>query len=97
MNLAVLVVPVFMSLGACTGSADLSSSGVEQSVSFQSDIDDANARALVQFQNDYPGVSLVSRDVWSDPNGCLHFIGDDGTEGYLIPLTRLDGSAICNA
>jgi len=33
--------------------------------------------------------------IWIDPNGCDHWIIDDGVEGYLTPRLRPDGTPVC--
>lgn len=33
--------------------------------------------------------------VWIDPDGCSHWIMDDGAEGYMSPIRNRDGSAVC--
>lgn len=34
--------------------------------------------------------------VWIDPNGCDHWIIDDGVEGYLSPRLQADGTPVCS-
>ncbi len=39
----------------------------------------------------------VSAEIWTDPNGCQHYLGQlENGEGYIEPLTRPDGTIICN-
>lgn len=33
--------------------------------------------------------------IWIDPNGCDHWIIDDGVEGYMTPRLRPDGTPVC--
>lgn len=33
--------------------------------------------------------------VWVDPDGCTHWVMDDGAEGYMSPRRNRDGSPIC--
>ena len=33
--------------------------------------------------------------VWIDPDGCKHWIIDDGIEGYMSPVLNLDGTPDC--
>jgi len=33
--------------------------------------------------------------IWVDPDGCEHWVMDDGTEGYMSPHLRRDGSPVC--
>lgn len=32
---------------------------------------------------------------WVDPDGCEHWVMDDGVEGYMAPKLSRDGRAIC--
>ena len=34
--------------------------------------------------------------IWIDPDGCEHWVMDDGFEGYMSPHRRRDGSPVCN-
>lgn len=34
--------------------------------------------------------------IWIDPDGCEHWVMDDGAEGYMDPNRRRDGSAVCH-
>ena len=33
--------------------------------------------------------------IWVDPDGCTHWVFDDGAEGYMSPRRNRDGSAVC--
>ncbi|SLN45069.1 OmpA family protein [Pseudooctadecabacter jejudonensis] len=33
--------------------------------------------------------------IWVDPDGCTHWVMDDGFEGYMSPRRNRDGSPIC--
>ena len=33
--------------------------------------------------------------IWVDPNGCQHWMMDDGVEGYLTPRLNRDGTPVC--
>lgn len=33
--------------------------------------------------------------IWVDPDGCTHWVMDDGVEGYMSPRRNRDGSPIC--
>ncbi len=33
--------------------------------------------------------------IWVDPDGCEHWVFDDGFEGYMSPHRRRDGSPVC--
>ena len=34
--------------------------------------------------------------IWIDPDGCEHWAMDDGSEGFMSPHRRRDGSAVCH-
>lgn len=33
--------------------------------------------------------------IWVDPDGCEHWVMDDGAEGYMTPHTNRDGIPVC--
>ena len=33
--------------------------------------------------------------IWVDPDGCEHWVMDDGPEGYMTPHVRRDGTPVC--
>ena len=33
--------------------------------------------------------------IWVDPDGCEHWVMDDGAEGYMTPHTTRDGIPVC--
>lgn len=33
--------------------------------------------------------------IWVDPDGCQHWVMDDGIEGYMAPRLRRDGMPVC--
>ena len=41
-----------------------------------------------------PIVNLAP-SVWVDPDGCKHWVIDDGVEGYMSPVLNLDGTPDC--
>jgi hypothetical protein len=41
-------------------------------------------------------LSQLVAGVWTDPNGCDHWIVDDGMEGYLSPRLQPDGAPVCS-
>lgn len=41
-------------------------------------------------------LSQLVAGVWVDPNGCDHWIIDDGLEGYLSPRLQPDGAPVCS-
>lgn len=34
--------------------------------------------------------------IWIDPDGCQHWVMDDGFEGYMTPRRTRDGRPVCN-
>lgn len=41
-------------------------------------------------------LSTLVAGIWVDPNGCDHWIIDDGVEGYLTPRLTPDGLPVCS-
>jgi len=41
-------------------------------------------------------VSTLVAGIWVDPNGCDHWIIDDGVEGYLSERLTPDGRPVCS-
>ena len=35
--------------------------------------------------------------IWIDPDGCEHWVMDDGVEGYMSPHVRRDGTPVCHS
>ena len=35
--------------------------------------------------------------IWIDPDGCEHWVMDDGVEGFMSPHLRRDGTPVCHA
>ncbi len=44
---------------------------------------------------DHKSLSELAAQVWVDPDGCDHWIIDDGLEGYMTPRVRPDGTPVC--
>ena len=41
-------------------------------------------------------LSTMQATIWTDPNGCQHWVIDDGVEGYMSPrLDRATGNPVC--
>ncbi|WP_439123209.1 hypothetical protein [Marivita sp.] len=45
---------------------------------------------------DKKSLSELQAGIWIDPNGCDHWIIDDGVEGYLSPRLDPTGKPICS-
>lgn len=41
-------------------------------------------------------LSTLIAGIWVDPDGCDHWIIDDGVEGYLSPRLTPDGLPVCS-
>ncbi|MEO1491976.1 MAG: hypothetical protein AAFV19_07475 [Pseudomonadota bacterium] len=37
----------------------------------------------------------LAATIWVDPDGCKHWVVDDGVEGYMSPVLNLDGTPDC--
>lgn len=46
-------------------------------------------------QNTVVGTEMTPT-VWIDPDGCEHWVMDDGFEGYMSPHRNRDGSPVCH-
>jgi len=44
---------------------------------------------------DSGNLAEMKAGIWIDPNGCDHWIIDDGVEGYMSPRLRPDGTPVC--
>ncbi|WP_458791602.1 hypothetical protein [Yoonia sp. MH D7] len=70
-----------LGLTACTGLEGGERTGAERS--FDGSTDNKHLSQLVA-------------GVWVDPNGCDHWIIDDGVEGYLSERMQPDGRPVCS-
>ena len=49
-----------------------------------------------------PGGRIVLRGevyrpgIWTDPDGCQHWVMDDGIEGFMAPILQRNGMPVCN-
>ncbi len=46
---------------------------------------------------DSKDLSQLTAGIWVDPNGCEHWIIDDGVEGYADLRRTPDGKPVCNS
>jgi hypothetical protein len=51
---------------------------------------------FVDAGDDSKHLSQLVAGVWVDPNGCDHWIIDDGVEGYLSERLTPDGRPVCS-
>ena len=49
---------------------------------------------VAQARNVQAGESYVPT-IWVDPDGCEHWVMDDGAEGYMTPHVSRDGIPVC--
>ncbi|WP_368186628.1 hypothetical protein [Aestuariibius sp. HNIBRBA575] len=75
------LVSVGFALSACEGGEGIRRIGPDKSVD-----GGINAHHL----------STLVAGVWVDPNGCDHWIIDDGVEGYLSERLQPDGTPVCS-
>ncbi len=47
------------------------------------------------FGVDSGDLSQMQAGIWIDPNGCDHWIIDDGVEGYMTPRLTPEGIPVC--
>lgn len=40
---------------------------------------------------------VLTPAIWIDPDGCEHWVIDDGAEGYMSPHLRRDGTPVCRS
>lgn len=40
-------------------------------------------------------LSSLAATIWVDPDGCKHWVIDDGIEGYMSPILNVDGTPDC--
>ena len=50
-----------------------------------------------QFGDRSGNLSNMTAGIWVDPNGCEHWIIDDGLEGYADLRRTPDGKPVCNS
>lgn len=51
---------------------------------------------FVDAGQDAKSLSQLVAGIWVDPNGCDHWIIDDGIEGYLSERLTPDGRPVCS-
>lgn len=44
---------------------------------------------------DHKPLTALQTQIWVDPEGCDHWIIDDGLEGYMDARVRPDGTPVC--
>ena len=79
--------------------AGLSTSGCVGALVSATGIEGGNrtgAERFVDAGQDAKNLSTLVAGVWVDPNGCDHWIIDDGIEGYLSERLTPDGRPVCS-
>ena len=56
----------------------------------------SNADKTVDGGLDKKSLTGLTAGIWVDPNGCDHWIIDDGFEGYLSQRLQPDGKPVCS-
>ena len=54
------------------------------------------AERFVDAGRDEKSLTQLVAGIWVDPNGCDHWIIDDGIEGYLSERLTPDGRPVCS-
>ncbi len=54
------------------------------------------AGAAVAQETQYVTGSRYEPTIWIDPDGCEHWVMDDGVEGYMTPHVTRDGRPVCH-
>ena len=54
------------------------------------------AERFVDAGRDAKSLTQLVAGIWVDPNGCDHWIIDDGIEGYLSERLTPDGRPVCS-
>ncbi len=55
----------------------------------------SNQDLSVDVGTDRKGLESLKAGIWVDPNGCEHWIIDDGIEGYLSSRLHPNGKPVC--
>lgn len=55
----------------------------------------ASAQGLFGFGGNRGGSENYTPTIWIDPDGCEHWVMDDGVEGYMSPHTNRQGIPVC--
>lgn len=79
--------------------AGLSVSGCAEQLVSIAGIEGGNrtgAERFVDAGTDAKNLSTLVAGIWVDPNGCDHWIIDDGIEGYLSERLTPDGRPVCS-
>ena len=56
---------------------------------------DASASVIIT-KSTQQGTKEYIPTIWVDPDGCEHWVMDDGTEGFMTPHVTREGIPVCN-
>lgn len=90
--MSIVKIPVLLTLA-------LSVSGCVETLISTANIEGGNRTGEERFVDagqDAKNLSTLIAGVWVDPNGCDHWIIDDGIEGYLSERLTPDGRPVCS-
>lgn len=77
-----------LGLSACGGGVELISEAMFMG--------QANDNKAIDRGFDAKPLTELHAGIWIDPNGCHHWIIDDGVEGYMDARRYPDGRPVCN-
>ena len=77
-----------LGLSACGGGVELMSEAMFMG--------QANDNKTIDRGFDAKPMTELQAGVWIDPNGCHHWIIDDGVEGYMDARRYADGRPVCD-
>lgn len=81
-----------LSVSACSGTGG---AGVIAALGIEGG-NRTGAERFVDAGQDAKNLSTLIAGIWVDPNGCDHWIIDDGIEGYLSERLTPDGRPVCS-
>ena len=77
-----------LGLSACGGGVELMSEAMLMG--------QANDNKAIDGGFDAKPLTELQAGIWIDPNGCHHWIIDDGVEGYMDARRYADGRPVCD-
>ena len=77
-----------LGLSACGGGVELMSEAMFMG--------QANDNKAIDRGFEAKPLTELQAGIWIDPNGCHHWIIDDGVEGLMYALRYLDGHPVCD-
>ncbi|MEM8591379.1 MAG: hypothetical protein AAGF13_02520 [Pseudomonadota bacterium] len=97
MNKAIKITALFAGFGFLTACADGSGAGdgIISIGGFGAFADARTTDKTLDRGRDAKDLSQLVAGIWVDPNGCEHWIIDDGVEGYLSQRVDPYGKPVC--